>query len=304
MRYTNAEFWKVFDFNFLQGSSFTDKDLREKNNVVVISENLSKKLYGGKNAVGKTIELTGNIYRIIGVVENVSSLARNSYAQVWIPYTFRDNPEFTLESTGAYSVAFRAKDKEDREVIKTKINEIRSKLDNMNGEDLDLIFAGPSDAMDVYFRGYRDPESYEGKAKNMLALAGKWLLILLLPALNLISLNLTRIQERSHEIAIRKAFGATKKNLAFQIIAENAIITLIGGFIGLLLAYGAAFLFKGQIFTEFYVINSQNVQVEMNYGIFFILIIVSLILSILSGLIPAIRMSKLQPAMVLKGGEL
>ena len=57
------------------------------------------------------------------------------------------------------------------------------------------------------------------------------LLVMLLPTLNLININVTRIMERSSEIGVRKAFGASSRTLVYQFIVENIILTLIGGII-------------------------------------------------------------------------
>lgn len=306
LRYTNASFWQVFDFHFLRGKAFSATDVKEKNNVVVISRSLRDQLFEDHQTIGSTIELNGHIYRIIGVVDDVNALARNTYAQIWLPYTQRNNPNNSLNyrHAGAYSLTFKQVDGLSREDIKQKVNEITHRLNQLSGEDRELIFAGPASAAEIYFRGYRDPERYEGIWMSYLGIAGKALLFLFLPALNLVSINLTRIQERSQEIAIRKAFGATRNDLAFQVLTENVLLTLLGGAIGLMLAYGAALLFKDQIFTHYFIQAPNQVMVQLNYSLFFVLLGVSMIFSILSGLIPALRISRLHPAYVLKGGAL
>ena len=303
LRYTNADFWRVFDFRFLYGHPFREKEIKEKSNVAVISVNLARELFNQKEAQGKTLHINGQIYRIVGVVENVSSLARNTYAQVWLPYTRRDNSpvDNNYSHTGAYGVAFKSSEDWPKEHIRQQVGEVNSRLNNLNG-DQEMIFAGPAPAAEIYFRGYRDPESYDGLWMSYLGIAGKALLILFLPALNLISINMTRIQERSQEIAIRKAFGATRKNLALQVMAENIVLAFLGGVMGLIMAYAVANGFKEQVFTAWFIDNPSDVALQLNYGIFFILIVVSLIFSVLSGLIPAMRISRLQPAYVLKGG--
>lgn len=308
LRYTNADFWKVYDFPFLEGRGFTGKNLRDKDNVVVISRYLSRKLLGKDSGVGETLEIDGETYRIIGIVKNVTSLARNTYAHAWLPYTLkREVPVSEQEiasSTGAYSVAFRATEQWGFDQIRKDVEMIRTKLNRISSESTSLIFGGPADATDIYFRGIRDPEVYEGKLWNYLAIAGKALMILFLPALNLVSLNLTRIQERSHEIAIRKAFGGTRRQMTWQIMLENSLLTILGGMIGLLLAYGVAHAFREQVFSEFFILHADHVKIQMNYLVFLIVILVSLLFSILSGLIPSWRISRLKPAYVLKGGEL
>jgi len=308
VRYTNADFWDVFDFHFVDGSHYNLDNVGNKDNVVVISRNLSRKVFGMQEAVGKTMEVEGGTYRIIGVVEDVTSLAMNAYSEIWMPYTVKSHrmsdPEEIAKAAGGYSVAFRASENWDFDQIKSDVERVRTRLNQINGEDAEIFFGGPAPATENYFRGFRDPETYEGNLMNYLALAGKALMILFLPALNLMSLNLTRIQERSQEIAIRKAFGATRKRMAFQIMGENAVLTILGGLIGLLMAYMVMYFFKDQVFAGFFIRNADQATIQINYVAFLLVMGVSLVFSILSGLIPSLRISRLQPAYVLKGGEL
>ena len=308
LRYTNAGFWQVFDFRFLEGRSYTRENVEHGDQVIVISQKIRHQVFDNTQAVGKTLELNGHTCRVIGVVEDVSSLGRNTYAQVWLPYTLRSNPSFNPRgmggATGDYTLTFKTTEDWNFQDIREHVASVASKLNNIMGEDREFIFGGPSSAAETYFRGYRDPEAYSGLLSSYLGMAGKILVILFLPALNLISLNLTRIQEKSHEIAIRKAFGATRKNLIVRVMLENSVLTLIGGIIGLLMAYGVAVAFKSHIFSSYFIETPAQAIVQMNYGVFFVLILVSFLFSVLSGLIPSIRISRLQPAYVLKGGAL
>ena len=127
----------------------------------------------------------------------------------------------------------------------------------------------------------------------------KWTLIgllslfVLLPTLNLINLNISRIMERSAEIGVRKSFGATSKDILYQFIFENIILTLIGGVIG--------FLFALLIIN---MINSSQIlehsTLMFNYKIFFVSLLICFAFGILSGVIPAYRMSKLAIVNALK----
>jgi putative ABC transport system permease protein len=308
VRYTNADFWDIFDFHFVDGSHYNLDNVSNKDNVVVISRNLSRKVFGMQEAVGKTMEVEGGAYRIIGVVEEVTSLAMNAYSEIWMPYTVKSHrmsdPEEIAKAAGGYSVAFRASEHWDFDQIKSDVERVRTRLNQINGEDAEIFFGGPAPATENYFRGFRDLETYEGNLLNFLAIAGKALMILFLPALNLMSLNLTRIQERSQEIAIRKAFGATRKRMALQIMGENAVLTILGGLIGLLMAYMVMYFFKDQVFAGVFIRNADQATIQINYVAFLLVMGVSLVFSILSGLIPSLRISRLQPAYVLKGGEL
>jgi len=118
-------------------------------------------------------------------------------------------------------------------------------------------------------------------------------LFILLPTLNLINLNVSRILERSSEIGVRKAFGADRTVLLTQFIVENVVQTFIGGLIGL----GLALLMM-------YLINDAklmgDVILKVNYRFFIYSFLICILFGVVSGFLPAYRMSKLHVVSALK----
>jgi putative ABC transport system permease protein len=116
---------------------------------------------------------------------------------------------------------------------------------------------------------------------------------MLLPTLNLVNINITRIMERSSEIGVRKAFGASSRTLVYQFIVENIILTLLGGIIGFILSV---------IVIE--IINSANLipnlVLSVNLTVLGIGVLICLFFGLLSGVYPAWRMSKLNVVTALK----
>jgi len=114
-----------------------------------------------------------------------------------------------------------------------------------------------------------------------------------LPAINLVNVNVSRILERASEIGVRKAFGAPSKALLWQFIIENMFITFIGG--------GFALILSSLIIQ---MINSSGwiayADLTINLVVFAISILVCLIFGLLSGVLPAFRMSKLKIVDALK----
>jgi len=127
-----------------------------------------------------------------------------------------------------------------------------------------------------------------------IALAAASLLFMLLPAVNLINLNTSRILERAPEIGVRKAFGASSRTLVGQFIVENLVLTLVGAAIG---AIAAAVLLAA--------INNSGVipyaHLTLNYRILGWGVLLAVVFGLLSGVYPAWRMSRLHPVEALKG---
>jgi putative ABC transport system permease protein len=106
----------------------------------------------------------------------------------------------------------------------------------------------------------------------------------------------SRTLERSAEIGVRKAFGATAGTLVTQFLLENIFLTLLGGVLGLGLAAGVLHLLNGSHFLAYsaFALNGRVFGVALGAVLFF---------GVLSGAYPAYKMSKLQAVKALKGGE-
>jgi putative ABC transport system permease protein len=122
------------------------------------------------------------------------------------------------------------------------------------------------------------------------------LLFVLLPTVNLVNINVSRIMERASEIGIRKAFGASSRTLVGQFVVENIMLTMAGGLIGLLLA---VFVLRA--------INTSGIipyaQLTVNGRVFLYGLALAAIFGVISGVYPAWRMSRLHPADALAGGR-
>jgi len=123
------------------------------------------------------------------------------------------------------------------------------------------------------------------------------MLFMLIPALNLVNINLSRIMERSSEIGVRKAFGASSGYLVGQFLVENIILTLLGGIIGLFLSLTVL-----RIFTTLQLIPYGHVR--FNGWIFLYGFVLPLVFGIFSGVYPAWKMSRYHPVEALRKNPL
>jgi len=121
------------------------------------------------------------------------------------------------------------------------------------------------------------------------------ILFMALPALNLVNLNLSRILERSSEIGVRKAFGASSAHLVWQFILENVILCLIGGVLAL---FGAVLAIKLTVQSGL----APYTEVPLNFRVYLYAVGLACLFGVISGALPAWRMSRLHPVEALRGG--
>lgn len=309
--YTDAEFWGIFDFHFIAGKPYSQIDIDKSEPVVVINEDIAKQYFEGSEPLGGIIEINKRIFRVIGVVKDVpyKNWTVGPESKVWIPYTtiVQDYKKSELRPSFApgFTAVLLAKKSADMKKIKA---ELQSQVDKVAFNNPKAISWLNCEALSqkemlaykAFFYTNNDqinktnrPNSNVGKLYFWLGLAG--LLFMSMPAINLMNLNSSRILERSSEIGIRKAFGASSNTLVGQFLTENIFVTLIGAAIG----YGLAFVFINIINESGYIPYSN---LKLNTTVFFYGLMISLFFGFLSGVYPAYRMSRLHPASALKQG--
>lgn len=292
-RYTNDAFWDVMDFVFVEGKPYSLQQINNGERVAVISEDTKKSYFGDvPNVVGKYLEADNVQYKVCGVVKSVPITMPVTYADLYVPYTV-SKTDYTHQSLmGDYSAVILAKDKDDFPKIRAEYAHVVSKIKPDEGFDKFISSADPYVASFLASTPIGDPES--GKTGKLLFIILLFvLLFMLLPTLNLININISRIMERSSEIGVRKAFGASGMTLVGQFIVENIILTFLGCVIGIVLA-----------FIILQVINNSdlisNIHLTINFTVFIYSMIACLFFGLLSGVYPAWRMSRLQVVTALK----
>lgn len=297
IKYTDAEFWDILEFTFLEGRPFTTEDVENISQVAIINEDLRKRYFGDEPALGKMIEAEGKNFRVIGVVENVPALRIMVFSDMWVPITCSKENLETKQLMGGFPGflgMILAKDRSDFDAIRS---ELKHNIDNMEKLDYEYIYINVHAETYVEFlsRVFRLSEESNIPALILLVLF-LMILFMLLPTINLVNINVSRILERSSEIGVRKSFGASSMTLVGQFIVENLILTFIGGAIGLIMTAIVLGIINDSGFIEF-------TRLTLNFRIFLVSIFICLLFGFISGVYPAYKMSKLKPVDALRGGK-
>ena len=297
-RYTDAEFWQVLDFDFVEGRPYNGSEVRDAAPVAVLNESTARNYFGAaRGVVGRTIVIDEIRYRVVGVVRDVPATRQFTYAEVWMPITTSTMDIHDQEYMGNCQAILLARSADDVPAVQREFDRAVRRAPLPTNvykwcKEVRLYAGSLLSATVRHERGEDGPS--DGVARSAGTLAGLALLFMLLPALNLVNINVSRIMDRSSEIGVRKAFGATSGALIGQFLVENLVLTLLGGLLGLGLAAGALHLLNesGLIAYTRFGINGAVFGGALAAIVFF---------GLLSGVYPAYKMSKLSAVKALKG---
>ena len=249
--------------------------------VLVISHGLWQRRFGGEQSVlGQTVSLDDEPFTIIGIMP---PHFRFDDGQAWFPFPF------DLSKGQRAGRAFPIIARTSAGTTAEQVNAALANLARKNEQD----FLGTN--QEYAGRGlYVQPltEYYLGPVRTaLLILMGAVVLVLLIACANIANLLLAKSMSRSHEIAIRNAMGASRARIIRQMLVESAVLGLIGGGLGLLIAsWGTRLLFnvipRGTV--------PPGLEVTMNVRVLIFALGVSLLTAFIFGLWPAIQGSRTQ----------
>jgi len=268
----------VSSYELELGRSFTASEALSMTNRVVIGSEIVKLLFNEKadKALGQDISINGDIFKVIGILkEKGAASGGNSDRRVLIPL---------LTAKAKYGFA----DKNYNVSIATMhTDEVAASIEKAIGLMRLIRNLGPGDANDFEIR---KSDSILATLKEMTATL-RWstiiiaLLTLLGAAIGLMNIMLVTVTERTKEIGVRKALGATSRNVLIQFLTEAIVICLLGGIVGIILGIGLGFgvslLIQGSFVIPW---------LWMTLGL-----VVCIFVGLFSGLYPAMKASKLDP---------
>jgi putative ABC transport system permease protein len=290
-KYVDANYWEILDYDFIEGRAFSKQQVANAEKVAVITEDMRREYFGDiPSVIGKFIEADNVKYRVTGVVKNIPITSYMTYSQLYLPYTVSKTNYKSKGYGGGFMAVILAATAADVSKMQKEYDQIISRVP-VESKEYQHLYSHAEGYIAAYVNTGNENQS--GVVLVLLVLGTFVFLFMLLPTLNLVNVNITRIMERSSEIGVRKAFGASSRTLVYQFVVENVILTLLGGVIG--------FIFS---FIVIEVLNSANLipnlELSINFMVLFIGLLICLLFGILSGVYPAWRMSKLNVVTALK----
>ena len=266
------DYFHVHPFSVIQGHTFSDEDVQNLNQVAVIDEKASERLFAGENAIGRVILVGKMPARVIGVAKPAAAmLVGDGTLNVWMPYTSVIGR--LTGPTALRSITVRVRDDTPMERAAAALTELL-KLRH-NAQDF------------FFFNTDTIRKSVESTTATMTLLVSSIAVIsLVVGGIGIMNIMLVSVTERTCEIGIRTAVGARRRDILQQFLIEAVLVCLIGGVLGVILALIIALLY-----------SQWSTPIPMVFSPFSIVasLVVSALIGVTSGFLPAHHAASLNP---------
>ena len=271
-----------------QGRAFlSEEDRPGKNRVVVLSHELWQRRFSADpQIVGQALTLNGQSYTVIGIMP--SDFRFLTRADLWTPLAFTASDE--NDNAGYLEVIGRRKSGASFEQVSAEVEAISREFVNNPNSEVRTILGIPQAMMTKEIR------------PMLLMLMAAVGFVLLIACANLANLLLSRGNVRRRELAIRSALGAGRLRVVRQLLVESALLAVIGGGIGLLLANWAIQFLSSGLPEYLGNANSRVALLKIDITALGFTFALSLLTSVLFGLFPALQLSKINLNEALKEG--
>ena len=269
----------IRNYSLALGRFLTEPDVNNRSFVAVLGQEAAEELFGSIHAVGETFTWKGYPFTVVGILNEIgTSMAGSGDNLILIPYTVGER---LFQRKGINSVYVSATSAEEVDVAQESLTSY-----------MDALMVGASSS--TTYRIYNQTTALETltSATNTLTLmlGGIAAISLLVGGIGIMNIMLVSVSERTREIGIRKAIGATRGNILSQFLVEALVVSLIGGLLGLGISVLATHLLSPVL----------GMTLTISPFIAAVAVVFSLTIGIVFGLYPANKASKLLPVLALR----
>lgn len=296
--YADSTYFKLFPSEFVEGDPRTA--LKGKNNMV-LTESLATEIFGSGNAMGKVLRTNNNRFTVSAVIKD---LPQNNHIQfkALLP-AFLDQLEHDelirslwAGSTYTYVKLREGKDERDiQEAFQSVHDKYMASVARAIDSDYDII---PEPLEDIHYSSVAEFDMPRGKRGYLFVFSGVGILILAMAMINYVNLATARAASRAKEIGVRKVLGSTRGDLIRQLLVESVIFT----FVALFLAVIIVELLLQTPLPDLVIQKQLSINILSEPWLIYAGILIALLVGVLSGLYPALYLSKIRTANALKGG--
>ena len=302
-------YWQVFSFRFLHGRGFTREEWEANSPVCVISEGLARRVFGRTDVVDQMLSVGGSSaynsnrrnwqLRVVGVVQDVSMATPLTCAQFWSPSQYDGGYRAEMPFLGSCKLVVLLHKGRTVAQLQQRVARMEKRI-NQEMEAAESRFrlnlsGQPQPHWQSSFVHDVPVENWKPVLRKIL---GMLLAFLMIPAMNMSSMVASRINARISEMGIRRAYGAGRATLLWQVLQENFVLTLIGSLAGLaiswlILTLGADWLLyifneEGRMLVDWAKMPVQvHLDMLLSGWVMAAVIVAAVVLNLVSALVPA-----------------
>lgn len=264
-------------FEIEAGRNFTERESRDGGNIAILAYDMVEDLFNGNDqfAIGKEITAAGTRYTVVGTLKSKGASMTSNDKRVLIP--LQSAKRFYASNRTNYDILVAVRDPTAIDAAMAEATLTLRRVRGLRaGQENDFEVENSSDLVSII---------KENTVTLRLAAVSIGLMTLLGAAIGLMNIMLVSVTERTREIGVRKALGATRRNILLQFLAEAVVICQLGGFLGILLGVAAG-----------------NIVAVVTGGAFIVpwlwiglALVICTFVGLLSGLYPAMRAAALDP---------
>jgi len=282
VRGTVSDYIITSTFDFKEGRFFNEVESRGGANVCVLGYDVADALFPSANPIDKSVLINGQPFNVIGVISRQGSfLGLFSLDSIVVMPLPAFQKYFSAKSDS--DILVKVKDKTKLAEAKDELTGLMRRVRGLSPEQKDDFSINEQQAL----------KSTLGPIKNSIAIAGLFItgLSLFVGAIGIMNITFVSVKERTKEIGTRKALGARRATILLQFLIESTALCLLGGFIGLSVAYLMCFGIA-KAFPSF--------PIHFSFGLVLASMTVSVLTGLFSGFAPAWSASRLDPVTALR----
>ena len=283
------EYEQVRNFQVAEGRFITAQDVAARRLVAVVGSSVSETLFGGLSPVGQTVTINQRPFRIVGLLEEMGGTGLAIQDDVIVAPITTVQARLVRQRTAAgrdrvQTITVQVTDNDRLEQAKLQVSEVLRERHQIVAQD-DFTLTSQEDIIQA-----------RTDVNNVLTifLGSIAAISLLVGGIGIMNIMLVSVTERTHEIGIRKAVGAKRRDILYQFLAEATLLSFGGGAIGVGGGWGVSRL------LERLTIGGQQVETLVQADIAFLALGVSVAIGLFFGIYPAIRAARLDPIEALR----
>ncbi|MCM1170783.1 MAG: ABC transporter permease [Clostridium sp.] len=283
-------YFDLMEYRAVKGRLFVDNDRQAYKKYIILDNTASNALFAGENPIGKTMEIKGDPYIVIGVVDKMDGFSPKIETMDDYYTYYSESAQgklFFCENIWPMIYAF---DEPYNVVVKAENTEAMTQAGKKTADLLNGYMPSTEGEESTY--KYKSEDLLE-KAKALQDLSAStsqqliWIasISLLVGGIGVMNIMLVSVTERTREIGLKKALGARKKVILAQFLTEASVLTSLGGIIGVGAGIGLAYLISG----------IAEVPVAISGSAIVISVAFSMVIGVVFGLIPSVKAANLNP---------